>query len=522
MSTSYSGIKVSTPNSTDNNASFTFDVDPATDCFNMYAYPQTIQKNDPKAIPWYGMTITNPNDQQNYPQHEYSQYLYEEMINGNNVMASGSSDTVPTVEFSLPIVESPAIQLPGTWTGKTSPIKNAATVPLTLTCVERVTQGNVNTGKYTLEVNVVLYCSGKSKSQKKAWVKSAFEGRADYLDTLDMGGIVYYPGFKGVKDILAQASITCSYGDITVLPLPGSSEPPITINFTDPGTKAAVEANAKTDKLTVIIVENLTATETDSSGTEWKTGGVSGGIPGPQGFINQFAAVLIDLPTHPSYTSTVAVSALAHVIAHEIGHYLGLTHWSSAKDPSKQETTQDPYNLMCDGAYQAPVPGNKLNAKQLFIMQRMPLVRILYSTRKLASVTPVTSLEVTITTGTRTYLNAPQENSKMALYFSLGSDANGYQTWILNDGAPSDCFDPGTTYTFQLTDISNLYMEDLVTWKIHCDWNDYMLSPLNFFMLANYWDFDHIKITANDTVIQDLDIKTILSWVVQQNIQNNF
>jgi hypothetical protein len=117
--------------------------------------------------------------------------------------------------------------------------------------------------------------------------------------------------------------------------------------------------------------------------TELKNGqtgivlGIAGGIPGPP------------FPAHGSPHSGVAISwddtfgendKMGSVLAHEIGHYLGLYHTTEQSIPGNPELTQhdpiadtaedDPDNLM----FWAAAGGTALSPGQAYVMLRHPSV----------------------------------------------------------------------------------------------------------------------------------------------------
>jgi hypothetical protein len=268
----------------------------------------------------------------------------------------------------------------------------------------------------------------------------------------------------------------------------------------------------------VIFVQNLK--DGGKYGVGKMVAGITGGIPGPQGFVTNRAAVLINLDTGPSSSDNTSIQNFAITIAHEIGHYLGLKHWPDERPDERSEkpTEREMQNLMYyTGNTQIR---NRLEPVQTFIMNHMPIVEILYVDRELIGTdkTPVETLDIEITTGDRTFLGTPTDNHNMGLTFQLGSDEAGYQSWVLAAADNGGVFEPGKTTKFPITEIGNLFVEDLAAWSASVEWTDPSSQPMRFSTGTDYWDFRRIRITANGQVITDTEVGKILTWVGQHSL----
>lgn len=471
---SSSQMKVIVPDVSGDSQNYQFTLDANADCFCCYYY-----LSSPKLV---GMSLYNEKQEEFYPQKEYEDLYREGLFVSKGNPSMGIVQSINgSIAFSVPIAEDESVDLTSLWTASLSDTDN-----FELKVTQRIVEDKP-ISEYVLKVNLVLYSSGTMQSQQVAWITKAQ---------------------KRIKAIFRQVPITCQFSKIDQYPLPDNK---ITINFNDPNTAKIVKDCAKADELTVIFIEGLVT----DIGTEHETAnaiGRSGGIPGPQGFVNQYAATLIKLTDKADDPFVVNKGLLANTVAHEMAHYLGLTHESGQDASGKVE----PNNLM---AAHGGIAMQQLNEKQKYILSHMPLVQAVYSDRELSEITPVTQLEIAVTTGTRSYAGGTSDNTNMVLNFSLGSDEDGFQTWMLDSSGTTNYLVPGTTTVFQLQEIEDLYMEDLYNWKIFCDWDRDVQYPMNFQTVTNYWDLAHIKITANGTVIEDTDMNVILSWIVQTTIQ---
>jgi hypothetical protein len=472
-----SSMNTGTTVSTDNNRHFSFTINNATDCFCFYG------STGNKAMTYNTQLINSVGSVS--PEYIHKELYAEPVSSKNNIVSKNNGVT----EFSVPIAENnQSIVMGGAWTGIAKYDANSAIFP-SFRFTERITVPGMQPDVYGIKLNLVLYSSTKASAQQVKWIKEAL---------------------KTVSKVFAEASIMCSFSDVKVLPLPAET---ITIAFELSPTYDIVTTNAKTDEITVIFAENLSAPK-NVAGVYKTVAGRSGGIPGPQGFVNEFAGVLIGIENNANISTSVSAGVLGLTIAHEVGHYLGLTHESSQNSDT---------NLMFPTLKLRGYSKGILNDQQIFILQRMPIVTVKYTDRELLETdkTPITSLEIAVSTGSRSLLGTSANNNTMVINFQLGSDESDYQTWVLN-ADNTNSFQPGTTEIFQLDNITTLFMEDLTTWKLNANWNEDMFYPINFQTLTNYWDFKHIKITANNTVIVDADINTILSWIAQDNIAQTF
>jgi hypothetical protein len=451
-----SEINVVALTTTDKYRNITFIIDENADCFCFYAIANKIGHE-------YSVQLKNVLDK-TYPERK-DQVLYRDPISRSKGITSLENGNL---SFSLPIVspeENTDMKVGGAWSGE---IKyEPSEIELDVTCIQRILQAK-KMSKYTLKINLVLYTNntGSALTTQKEWIKNEL---------------------KIVEQVYKQASINCVFSDLTVEALPANEK--ITDIFRSTATSKVVIDNAKKEELTVIFVQDLEVMYTNEAG-------ISGGLPGPQGFINDFAATLVKMTNGPNDALNINLTFLGLTIAHEIGHYLGLTHESAGED--KVNLMFPKLNALSKGT---------LTSKQTYILQHMPIVQIEYDDDLQ---TAITKLEVVITTGTRT-LWFDDASTEMGISFKIGSDNGGHQNWSLDNGAND--FQSGNTDVFTLTNPKNLYLENITTWDITCNWSSGMYFPLNFFMLEDTWDFAHIKITANDSILlADVTINQILSW----------
>lgn len=459
------------------NKDFRFPIDAHSDCFCFYSLSAVPPTQLDKESGAYQVAIQLKDSLGKvYPEYQY-QSLYGYPISMADFMASSSG----YIAFPVPITQTgdSSPNVTGQWTGAS--LYDGSNKPA-LYCCSRTLQSlsNLAVTNMELKVKFVAYTSanGALLTQIRKYITAAI---------------------NYVVKVYQSVPINIKNGVLQTKALPPGK---ISYDFNDPQTSAIVKENAEPFTLSVIFIEDL------DTGTQTNAIGRSGGIPGPQGFTCQYSAVLVKLNKDPNSTFYLYPELLGNTIAHEMGHYLGLTHDSSEKQKR---------NLMSQRA-----GGNNtlINDTQKFILTHMPMVQVNYGQRELLAVTPVTDLEVAITTGTNTFANGSNQNDLMILNFGIGVNGSDCQTWSLSK-TNEPFLQPGTTTTFQLQDIAaDLYMEDLLTWGINCDWNNYMASPMNFLTVDNYWDFRHIKITANGQVIADSDINRMMSWIGEKNIQH--
>ena len=99
----------------------------------------------------------------------------------------------------------------------------------------------------------------------------------------------------------------------------------VSSSFTDSTTSALVSKGSK-DTVNLFFVEDQIPGETAAYG-------VSGGLPGPMGIASSWNGVLNFLNAHATGTSLNS-QLLGETAAHEMGHWLGLSHTSESKGTS--------------------------------------------------------------------------------------------------------------------------------------------------------------------------------------------
>ena len=471
-------IIVSIPdNRTDDGNKFSFEIDPNADCFCFYVFGARYDRYSTQLTSSAGCPI---------PDVTYAS-LYSNPVRSGRKNPGFAMSHNGITAYPTPIAEKSLQDISGAWTGVRvyydDPGKQAE-----MKIAQRIRDPNKQVNGYGLQINLAVYANSGTTNINQ-FVKRAKEQ---------------------IAKIFAQAEIKCSFGAIKNYPIP---EGGISVAFSDPNTKAAVSENASTDAISVIFVQNLKVGD-DIDGK--KIGGISGGVPGPQGFITNRSAVLINLSTTPSDPDNTDIQNFAITIAHEIGHYLGLKHWPEERPVDATE--REMQNLMFYASNTQI--RNRLEPVQTYILRHMPIVEILYVDRELIGTdkTPVETLEVEITTGDRTFLGAPTDNRNMGLTFQLGSDEAGYQSWVLAAADNGGVFEPGKTTSFPITDIDSLFIEDLLAWSVDVEWNDPSSQPMRFATSTDYWDFLRIKITANEKVVTDTEVARVLTWVGQHSL----
>ncbi len=438
------------PTTNGNPKVFSFTTDPASDCLCLYATP-----SERDVV--FRVQITDSAGTA-FPRPEDAIY-YEERITHDQFLGNGDSGDSAVVDFSVPVSSIPAVQ--GNWTGRIH-YDAMQFPPPTITVAQRIARTGTEYRR-VLPVNLVLYSSGATAQQRR-WIERELQV---------------------VQSVYQEAAINCQFTELQVLPRPAGA---ITDDFWS-ATAQLVLANAKTDQLTVLFIENLQVKQRAQAGK-------AGGIPGPQGFRNRFAAVLVRLTTDPSDPLIKVKNFLGYTIAHEMGHYLGLTHDSAVNDNT---------NLMYPKT--GGLTNGSLNQRQVQILQKMPLVQIEYSS---VVKTPITSVQVIVTTGTTWpgWVDGPGTN--MTIVFTLMTSgpqlvgAASGQAWVLK--GVQDLFAAGARNTFDLGG-SKLFVEDVHDWRISC-LKDYSPS-----FLPDDWHFQHLTLRINNVQVDDFEPDVFISNV---------
>lgn len=309
-----------------------FDIGDDIDCFCIYMHP-------PDEYCTINAVLTDPNGTA-YPPVYLKPYFNNTISNSGMVTANNDILTIPT-----PIL--PRNPLPtGTWSLKVSwdNLPPILVGDLAIRMVKRVIIPGQETKimNYQLDVNVVL-CWKDGRDSKY------FHYYWDWIrDQLDV-----------VAAIFARADIQVVFTN-TQSPTIIKKSSSISDRFwNDLNTEKLVVENFIFDQLTLIFVEDFDITLSNEYG-------ISGGIPGPQGFESGFGAALVKITNRPDDPLFNNRNFLGLTAAHEIGHYLGLTHGSAS----------DVKNLMYP--HLGSRSNGSLNFEQTSILYNAPLVKIIY------------------------------------------------------------------------------------------------------------------------------------------------
>ena len=445
---------------------FTFTLNDNADCFCFYAYQKEKSTND------FSLQLTYAGT--HYPQVQYNNFYAREVTDDNGITSAYTSSKENTsspnikrrIPFSLPIANGELSTLKGEWKGVIT--LGDTTSNLDLRCTERIKANNSPISR-KLKIAPLLYVQSSTDeaviTKQETWIKRTY---------------------NKISGIYEQAGINCEFEEL------------IKATYQDKNDYLSLqkltEKYGSSDTILIIfsVHRKLSSRKTVL--------GVAQNIPGPQGLSDKFSSILINMENGPNDALVQNSDHFAHTIAHEVAHILGLTH-QSANDNSQ--------NLAYGYVNKDVAPGNKLTEEQIYILQHMPIVEVEYADPN----TPITELEIVIKTGTKSHSLFDNGGTSMRVQFGLGTDEKTKKRWALDNGNSNYYFDAGETATFKITNIKDLYLDNITMWNITCNWNEASFYPLNFLFVDDAWDFQHIKVTANSNlVLVDATINTVLSW----------
>ncbi|HEX2081372.1 MAG TPA: hypothetical protein VHG08_26950 [Longimicrobium sp.] len=293
--------------------------------------------------------------------------------------------------------------------------------------------------------------------------------------------------------------------------LPGAA---VTSDLYSKITADLVRTNATADSLNVFVVESMTIINLPSA-----RGFAM--LPGPQGFLSPYTCIFVSVGDPRGLWGVGEPSRLGLRIAHEMGHYLGLTHKSACLNAScitdgsctEADCTQvlksgEPADLdwQCrTNLMYTSNPGNVLNGPQLYLLQQAP---ILNASPVAATApppppppparTPVTSLKVKIKTGKKLYAwwRGDFGGTDDRVFFSIGKDGDMKRQEVSsfwND------FEQDSDWEYTLNPMG-LIVEDIARFTLSKTYDPN--AHLNLFG-EDAWLLDGVRITVNGKVVYE-------------------
>lgn len=283
--------------------------------------------------------------------------------------------------------------------------------------------------------------------------------------------------------------------------LPGVT---LTADLYSEATAEVVSSNAQHEAINVFVVESMPSPVVGAVGFAM--------LPGPQGFASPYTGVFVSVRDPASVDGDAVL--LGRRIAHEMGHYLGLTHRSACLDaPCITEGTCTPAHCeaaleLIPGKADTPLarkisgnlmftarPGNLLNAAQQFQLLQAPIVKV---STPAAPPTPVTELKVKIKTGNKIYSwwRFDAAGTDDQVYFGIGRRG---RLRLQQVSSFWDDFEANSDREYRLNP-NGLNVEDIemVTISKHYDLN----AHLNL-LGDDAWLLTGVRVTVNGKVIYE-------------------
>lgn len=396
-------------------------------------------------------------------------FLYTDTVS-IKVASSGLSQGYASI--LVPIDSSQVPNMTGNWTAKltlldTTTVQGSAfTVRL---CQRLKDAGEPANPDYTYGLNAKVFYVGNNNRSK---MEDLLEGGMSYLNT----------------SIFNQAGISVHYGNVNILP--GGA---YTSDLYAEPTASLVAANADPSRINIFLIEDLQISLAGAVGFAQ--------LPGPMGFASPYTCVFVS--TRPPYQLNWSPALMGSRIAHEMGHYLGLTHESACLSiPGCDMTTctnilGNPSDISRDAKVikgnlmNTSLPGPALNSFQKYILRNAPLVSAVAKIVR----TRITTLEVTVTTGTGNFAwySTDGAGTDDDVYFSL--TGTGGTTQLLDTNWVND-FEAGSTRTYKLSP-GFMYKEDITGFQFIVA---YGRTPMEIYM-NDRWELAAVIVKVNGSVV---------------------
>jgi hypothetical protein len=396
-------------------------------------------------------------------------FLYTD-TSSMKITSSGLSQGYASI--LVPVDSSQVPNMTGNWTAKLTLLDptivqgSAFTVRI---CQRLKDAGEPAVPNYTYGLEAKVFYVGNNNRQK---ISGLLTGAMSYMNT----------------SIFNQAGITVRYDNVNFLP--GGV---YTSDVYSASTASLIANNADPSKINIFLIEDFQISIPGALGFAQ--------LPGPMGFASPYTCVLVS--SRPPTGMSLSEATLGLRIAHEMGHYLGLTHESACLSvPGCDKTTCT--NILGDPSVNSnaskvirgnlmntslPKPG--LNDFQKYILQNAPLVSATAQVVK----TRITSLDVTVTTGTGSFAwySTDGAGTDDDVYFSL--NGTGGMTQLLDTNWVND-FESGSTRTYKLSP-GFMYKEDITGFDFLMVYGRTLME----IYMNDRWQLSAVTIAVNGLVV---------------------